>query len=182
MSPFRRPRGMQPLPEPVVGGSLAELRAFVHVREDEQCYLLAGWLLGAFRPAGRYLVLVLTGEQDSAKSTTGWLLRLLVDPNEAGDQTLLRAERSLLIAAANSRVLSSNPVSTLADWQSDAFARIDTGAGCGTCQLGHRRHGERAPMAPRTVSRAGDKVGGSSPTERHGGTWRTPQGGTDQSK
>jgi hypothetical protein len=53
--PFRRPRGMRPLPEPVQGGSLEDLRAFVNVRDDDQFYLLAGWLIAAFRPTGPYL-------------------------------------------------------------------------------------------------------------------------------
>ena len=133
--PFRRPRGLRPLPLPVAGGSLEELREYVNVADDDQYRLLAGWLLGAFRPAGPYLVLVLTGEQDSAKTTTARLLRLLVDPNEVGDRTLPRDEQSLAIAANNSWVASFDNVSTLADWQSDAVARMATGAGFGTRQL-----------------------------------------------
>ena len=133
--PFRRPRGMRPLPEPVQGGSLEDLRAFVNVRDDDQFYLLAGWLIAAFRPTGPYLALVLTGEQDSAKSTTARLLRLLIDPNEVGDRSLPRDDQSLAIAAANSWIASFDNVSTLADWQSDALARLATGAGFGARQL-----------------------------------------------
>ena len=133
--PFRRTRGMLPLSTPVPGGKLDELREFVNVVDDDQYRLLAGWLIGAFRPAGPYIVLVLTGEQDSAKSTTARLLRLLVDPNEVGDRTLPRDEQSMAIAANNSWIASFDNVSTLADWQSDALARLATGAGFGTRQL-----------------------------------------------
>jgi hypothetical protein len=133
--PFRRPRGMLALPEPVAGGDLEVLRDFVNVADDDQYRLLTGWLIGAFRPAGPYLVLALTGEQDSAKTTTARLLRLQVDPNEVGDRTLPRDEQSMAIAASNSWVASFDNVSTLADWQSDALARLATGAGFGTRQL-----------------------------------------------
>jgi hypothetical protein len=133
--PFRRTRGMMPLPIPAHGGKLDELREFVNVVDDDQYRLLAGWLVGAFRPSGPYIVLILTGEQDSAKSTTARLLRRLVDPNEVGDRTLPRDEQSMAIAANNSWIASFDNVSTLADWQSDALARLATGAGFGTRQL-----------------------------------------------
>jgi hypothetical protein len=133
--PFRRPRGMRALPEPAHGGSLEELRGFVNVVDDDQYRLLAGWLLASFRPSGPYIVLVLTGEQDSAKSTTARLLRLLIDPNEVGDRTLPRDDQSFAIAASNSWIASFDNVSNLADWQSDAIARLATGAGFGTRQL-----------------------------------------------
>ncbi len=133
--PFRRPRGMRPLPEPVTGGTVEELREFVNVTDDDQYHLLAGWLVGTFRPSGPYIVLVLTGEQDSAKTTTARLLRLLIDPNEVGDRTLARDEQSMAIGASNSWIASWDNVSTLQDWQSDALARLASGAGFGTRQL-----------------------------------------------
>jgi hypothetical protein len=133
--PFRRPRGLAPLPVPMPGGSLDELRSFVNVRDDDQFRLLAGWLLAAFRTSGPYIVLLLAGEQDSAKSTTARLLRLLVDPNEVGDRSLPRDEQSMAIAAGNSWIASFDNVSTLADWRSDAIARLATGAGFSTRQL-----------------------------------------------
>jgi hypothetical protein len=133
--PFRRTRGMRTLPIPVRGGHLDELGDFINVADDDHYRLLAGWLLGAFRPAGPYLCLVLTGEQDSAKSTAARVLRSLVDPNEVADRTLPRDEQAMAIAANNAWVLSFDNVSTLADWQSDALARLATGAGFGTRQL-----------------------------------------------
>ncbi len=132
--PFRRTRGMLPLPTPIPGGKLDELRKFVNAVGD-QFVLLSGWLVGALRWAGPYIVLVLTGEQDAAKTTTARVMRLLVDPNEVGDRALPRDEQSMAIAAHNSWIASFDNVSTLADWQSDALARLATGAGFGTRQL-----------------------------------------------
>src|SRR5262245_54913955 len=76
---FRRPRGMVPLPEPVRGGSLDELRQLVNVRDDASWLMLVGWLAGALRDRGPFPVLALAGEQGSAKSTLGRFLRRLVD-------------------------------------------------------------------------------------------------------
>jgi hypothetical protein len=133
--PFRRPRGLGTLPVPIPGGSLQELRPFVNVGDDDQYRLIAGWLLAAFRPKGPYLVLLIGGEQDSAKSTTARVLRLLIDPNVVGDRTLPRDEQSMAISASNSWIASFDNVSALADWRSDAIARLATGAGFSTRQL-----------------------------------------------
>jgi hypothetical protein len=47
------------------GGKVDELRDFVNIvdKDEDQYRLLAGWLIGTFRPAGPYIVLILTGEQ-----------------------------------------------------------------------------------------------------------------------
>jgi hypothetical protein len=66
---FRRPRGMLPLPVPKQGGSLEELRRFVNVTDEVGWHLLVAWLVQALRPTGPYPVLLLQGEQGSAKST-----------------------------------------------------------------------------------------------------------------
>src|SRR5262249_7556652 len=47
---FRRAKGMLPLPTPVKGGSLDELRRFVNVKSDDQLVLILGWLVAALRP------------------------------------------------------------------------------------------------------------------------------------
>ena len=133
--PFRRPRGLEPLPAPVAGGSLEMLRPFVNADDEDQYRLLAGWLLAAFRPHGPYVVLVLGGEQDSGKTSTARMLRLLVDPNVVGDRALPRDDRSMAIASSNSWIASFDNVSSVADWQSDALARLATGAGFSTRQL-----------------------------------------------
>ena len=66
---FRRAAGMQPLPVPVAGGSIEELRSFLNVRSDNDFVLVVAWVLACLRDRGPYPVLVLSGEQGSAKST-----------------------------------------------------------------------------------------------------------------
>jgi len=81
---FRRARGMSSLPDPVRGGGCVnDLRRFVNIASEQDWMLLVTWLVAAFPPHGPYPILVLHGEQGSAKSTTSRVLRALLDPNTA---------------------------------------------------------------------------------------------------
>ena len=99
---FRRTKGMLPLPYPVRGGSIEELRRFVDALDDTTWRLLVAFLIAAMRPTGPYPVLILQGEQGTAKSTTERVLRELVDPSTAPLRTISRDERDLAIAGTNS--------------------------------------------------------------------------------
>jgi hypothetical protein len=78
---FRQPKGMLPLPYPVAGGSLAELRTLFNIGPDADWVLLKGWIVQAYRPRGPYPPLALNGEQGSAKTTLAILVRRLFDPH-----------------------------------------------------------------------------------------------------
>ncbi len=132
---FRRPATMEPLPMPVHGGSLEELRPFVNVTDEDGWHLFAGYLVAAFRPSGPYLVLVVYGEQGSAKSTTSRLARLLVDPARSALRSEPRDQQDLLIAARNNWVMAFDNISHLQPWLSDAVCRVSTGGGLGKRQL-----------------------------------------------
>ena len=129
---FRRANGMRALPEPIAGGSLDELRPFVNVSEETTWHLLVGWLVGCFAPKGPYPLLVLHGEQGSAKSTTARLLRSLIDPAKPELRSVPADERELLIAATNNRIVAFDNLSGMSGkdaWLSDALSRLSTGAG-----------------------------------------------------
>ncbi|MFZ0146770.1 MAG: hypothetical protein WAM72_00230 [Xanthobacteraceae bacterium] len=132
---FRRAAGMQPLPMPMSGGSVEKLRSFLNVKTDADFVLAVSWLLAAFRDCGPYPVLVLSGEQRSAKSTFSALLRALLDPNTAPLRALPREDRDLFIAANNGHVLAFDNVSGLRDWISDRLCRLATGGGFAVRQL-----------------------------------------------
>jgi hypothetical protein len=132
---FRRAAGIQPLPVPVSGGSLAELHRLINVRNEPDVVLITAWLVAAFRDRGPYPVLVLTGEQGSAKSSLAALLRSLVDPNTAPLRTLPRNDQDLFIAATNGHVIAFDNVSSLPPWLSDSLCRLSTGGGFGTREL-----------------------------------------------
>jgi hypothetical protein len=132
---FRRARGMLPLPVPVPGGSLAALRPFVNLASEEDWRLLVSWLVAALRPVGPYPVLVIYGEQGSAKSSLVRVLRALVDPNTAALRSTPRDERDLVIAATNGWLIALDNLSHLSDWLSDALCRLATGSGFATREL-----------------------------------------------
>ena len=126
---MRRPSGFAPLPVPVRGGSLDELRRFVNVATDTDFRLLVGFLVGALRARGPYPVLILHGEQGSAKSTTARIVRGVLDPSIAPVRSAPRNEHELAISAENQRVLAFDNLSHLPGWYSDALCRLATGGG-----------------------------------------------------
>jgi hypothetical protein len=132
---FRRTSGMLPLPSPVSGGSIDELRRFVNVGTDQDWRLMVAFLTAGLRPRGPYPILAINGEQGSAKSTTSRVLRRAIDPHV----TLIRCEprevRDLMIAATNSWAVALDNISSLAVWLSDALCRLATGGGFATRTL-----------------------------------------------
>jgi hypothetical protein len=132
---FRRASGMLPLPTPVAGGSIEKLRSFLNVRSDADFVLVVAWALAVLRNRGPYPVIVLSGEQGSAKSTFSSILRSLLDPNTAPLRALPREDRDLFIAANNGHVLAFDNVSVLPAWISDTLCRLATGGGFAVRQL-----------------------------------------------
>ena len=131
---FRRVMAMQPLLVAELGGSVAELREFVNV-SDEQWPLLLAWLVAALRPTGPYPVLKMLGEQGSAKTTTARVVRSLVDPNSASARSATQSERDLMISANNGWVLNFDNLSYIKPEFSDALCRLATGGGFSTRTL-----------------------------------------------
>jgi hypothetical protein len=126
---------MKPLPLPVTGGSIEKLRPFPNVRSDADFVLAVSWVLGALRNRGPYPVLVLAGEQGSAKSTLSAILRALIDPSAAPLRALPREDRDFFVAAYNNHVLAFDNVSGLPGWISDTLCRLSTGGGFSVRQL-----------------------------------------------
>jgi hypothetical protein len=133
---FLRPRGLTELPRPTRGDRLDDLlKGVVNVASPVDRALLAAWLVMALNPCGPYPVLVLQGEQGSAKSTVTRVIRAIVDASSAPLRTPPRDERDLMIAAANSWILAFDNLATLTGWLSDAICRLATGGGFSTREL-----------------------------------------------
>ncbi|MFO0958359.1 MAG: hypothetical protein U0800_13170, partial [Isosphaeraceae bacterium] len=131
---FRRPSGMLGLPEPRPGTLVDELGELVNV-EPEDMPLLIAWLSAAILPEGPYPILVLCGEQGSAKSTCARLLRRLVDPHVSPLRAEPRETHDLMIGATNSWLLCYDNLSSLSDSLSDSLCRLSTGGGFATRRL-----------------------------------------------
>ena len=134
---FRRPKTARPLPGPARRNAregLGALRRFLNIG-DGDFVLCVAWLLASLRDTGPYPLLVLTGEQGSAKSTAARLLRSLVDPALPQSTGTPRSEQDAAIAARNRHVLVYDNVSRLQTWLSDMLCRISTGEGYATRAL-----------------------------------------------
>lgn len=132
---FVRKAGSAPLPRPEAGGDAAGLRPFLNVDGEGDFRLTVAWAAFSLTPWGPYPILVLQGEQGSAKSTSVRVLRALVDPAVEPLRSLPKNERDLAIAAGNSWVLAFDNLSGIPDRLSDALCRLATGGGFATRQL-----------------------------------------------
>ena len=132
---FRRGTAMRSLPTPVPGGKLVDLLPFLNVEDEDAFILVLAWLVGALRPHGPYPVLVLSGEQGSAKSFTTRLLRSLIDPVAAPLKSVPTSDRELMIAATGSWLLAYDNLSGLSPAMSDALCRLATGGGLARREL-----------------------------------------------
>jgi hypothetical protein len=133
--PFFRTSNTKALPVPAGGGDIRELRHFVNVATDADFVLLVSWLIGAMHPSGPYPLLVLQGEQGSAKSTTSRVVRSLVDPGVPSHRAVPTKEWDLMVAAQYTRVLAFDNLSGLSPAMSDVFCQLATGAGFGARKL-----------------------------------------------
>jgi hypothetical protein len=131
---FRRSKGALPLPEPVRGGSVNDLRPFVNVRDESNWLLLLGYMFAAMRPRGPYPILALFGEHGTAKSTLGRHVQKTIDPRSGGLRSEPKEVRDLMIAATSSWLVAYDNLSHLPEWLSNALCRLATGGGYGVRQ------------------------------------------------
>jgi hypothetical protein len=132
---FRRSQIQRPLATPVLGGDLAMLRPFVNVASEDDLVLVTTFLVAALRPAGPFPLLVIGGEQGSAKSTLTRVCRQLIDPSAMETRSAPRDERDLAVSLASSRLVAYDNLSGVPDWLSDALCRVSTGGGFATRKL-----------------------------------------------
>ncbi len=132
---FIRSPAMKELPEPEAGASIDALRGFTNVETDAEFALIVAWLVGSIRPEGPYPILLINGEQGTAKSTLAKMLASLVDPRAAVLRALPRDTRELAIAGRNAHLLAFDNVSGLANDMSDALCRMAAGGGFVTREL-----------------------------------------------
>ena len=123
---FRRCLGAAGLPLPIKGGDPREILQFLNVRPQNEILFLA-WLSFCFRPQGPFPILAISGAQGSGKSTSTKVLRSLIDPSIAALTGAPRDERSLVMAASNSRLLCFDNLSEIKAQMSDAFCMVATG-------------------------------------------------------
>jgi hypothetical protein len=125
---FRRRSGMLPLLNPVRNGSLDILDEFINVNAYGKI-LIKAFLLSAINPKGPFPILILQGQQGTAKSTLTRLLKSLIDPSESPPRELPKSERDFAIEADGSWLLAYDNLSVITPSNSDFMCRISTGGG-----------------------------------------------------
>ena len=126
---FRRPPPQRALPIPEAGGSIDGLRGLLNLRTDEDLVMVAAWAFAALRDRGPCPILVLTGEQGSAKSTCTAMLQALIDPTATPPRALPRGDHQLAEAGHAAHLLAFDNLSAVPDWCADALCRRVGGAG-----------------------------------------------------
>lgn len=155
---FRRASGMLPLPRPIAGGRMYDLRSFLNCDDEEQWILIVSWLVGAFRPIGPFPLLIFEGNHGSAKTMSAKLLLSLVDPNISPLRAAPTSQRDLAIRANNSWCVGLDNLSSMPHWLSDAFCRLSTGGGFSTRAL-YTNSGEKIFAGTRPVLINGIDIG-----------------------
>lgn len=132
---FIKTSRMAPLPIPVQGGSLAQLRRHVNFASEEEFILFVSWLVGAMQPSGPFPILLLQGEHGSGKSNVARKAGDLIDPSIMPLCSYPRSERDMFIAGQNAWLLNYDNLSGISPILADGFCRLATGGGYATRQL-----------------------------------------------
>jgi Domain of unknown function (DUF3854) len=131
---FWRPDSLLPLPYPVEGGSLDELKDLLNV-DGSSWVLIATFLLFCFCPDKTYPILVLAAHRGSGKTAAAEILKSLIDPGKAGLIKLQGDTHKLAIAATRRHLMVYDNVGHISPDQSDDLCRVATGFGYSTRTL-----------------------------------------------
>ena len=101
----------------------------VNVKGEDNKLLLKCYIISLFYPDIPKPVLMLHGEQGSAKSTLQELIRTLVDPSSILTLTFPRDINELVQKLSHNYVAYFDNVSVIPDWISDQLCRAVTGSG-----------------------------------------------------
>jgi hypothetical protein len=131
---FWRPESLLPLPYPVEGGSLNELRELLNV-DGTAWTLIVTFLLFSFCPGKKYPVLVLSACRGSGKTTAAEILKGIIDPGKAGLIKLQSDVHRLAVAAQKRWVMAYDNISHISADESDNLCCLSTGFGYSTRTL-----------------------------------------------
>jgi len=134
---FLATRKARPLPLPERGGSMADLRPFLNVRDDDEFDMVVAWLTAAYRAERRWptKMLSLVGGEGTAKSGFAKTLVSLVDPQVPDVRQVPLKPEDVHVAARHSWLLAYDNLSGIDPWLADALCVIVTGGGHSTRTL-----------------------------------------------
>jgi hypothetical protein len=127
--PMLRYAGMEPLPTPVRGSSIEELRSYVNAPDEDAFRLIVGFCVASLFPGGPFTLLEFAGPQGSLKTAATRAIKRMIDPNKVSLRSKPRTEDDLFISAEHNHVLAYENVSSINEELADWLCRLATGAG-----------------------------------------------------
>jgi hypothetical protein len=124
---FRRYPNLGSLPDPVRGGTIDELLKRLPVKTDADRRLLKAYIATGLVPHISRPILLLTGPQGAAKSSTQRLIKRVLDPGRP--ESIRLDPREVIQKAAHCQVALFDNLSHLQDWAIDILCRLVTGEG-----------------------------------------------------
>ncbi len=117
------------LPRPADTGDVDELRGLLNLEDPDQFPLVVAWLGAAVLSAWPTPILIINGEQGSAKSTAALILARLVDPAPDGEplRGAPKDEETIAAAAKNAHMILYDNVSGVSNDVADLLCRVSTG-------------------------------------------------------
>jgi hypothetical protein len=131
---FWRPDSLLPLPCPVAGGKLDELKEFINV-DRSSWILLITFLLFCFCPNKTCPVLVISAHRGSGKTAAAEIIKGLIDPGKAPLTKLIGDTLQLAVTASSRLLIVYDNVGHISADQSDNLCRMATGFGHSTRTL-----------------------------------------------
>ena len=107
----------------------------LNVKDEDNKLLLKCYIISLFIPNIAKPILMLHGEQGSAKSTLQELIKMLVDPSIVRTLTFPRDINELIQQLSHNYITYFDNVSVIKEWTSDALCRAVTGSGFSKRQL-----------------------------------------------
>ena len=125
---FENPGIMTPLFTPMHGEKIDEIRNFINVN-DEDLYLVIGWLLAALTPNSKVdcPILWLNAPKGTGKTTATKFLKRLIDPDIGGTISPIGTSRDFAASVSSRYIVGIDNVSKITPKMSDVYCRAVTG-------------------------------------------------------
>ena len=107
----------------------------LNIRDEHNRLLLKCYIIGLFIPEVPKPILMLHGEQGSAKSTLQELVKMLIDPSIIRTLAFPKDNNELVQKLSHNFISYFDNVSDIRDWISDQLCRAVTGSGFSKRQL-----------------------------------------------
>lgn len=122
---FRHYPNLKPLPDPVRGGGLEDLKRFIRLSGERDLRLYTAYLITLALPHVARPILLATGVMGAGKSTASRLVKRFLDPT--APEAVRLDPRDFLQKAAHAFIVTLDNQSGMPEWAADTMCRLVTG-------------------------------------------------------